>query len=95
MAGSRLDAQTADFARRAAELWTQAAGLRELTSGQQGQEGNGSDGGTAALAVALDQVNGVRVAAGVKVLRPGPIEGHPVSVSVEQSCYIYYLRADR
>lgn len=55
MAGSRLDAQTADFARRAAELWTQAAGLRELTSGQQGQDGHG-DEGTATLAVALDQV---------------------------------------
>lgn len=27
--GSRLDPQTADFAWRAAELWTQAAGLRE------------------------------------------------------------------
>lgn len=56
VAGSRLDPQTADFARRATELWTQAAGLRELTSRHQGREGN-SDGGIAALAVALDQVH--------------------------------------
>ena len=32
VAGSRLDPQTADFARRAAELWTQVVQLRELSA---------------------------------------------------------------
>ena len=36
VAGSKLDPQTADFARRAAELWVQAVGLRERCANQKG-----------------------------------------------------------
>ena len=34
---SRLDPQVADFARRAAELWTQVLGLRELCAELEGK----------------------------------------------------------
>lgn len=51
VAGSRLDPQQADFARRAAELWTQIAGLREIAGGQES-----GDTDTRNLAVALQEV---------------------------------------
>lgn len=56
--GSRLDPQTTDFARRAAELWTQAAGLREFAADNDATSGNGpaEGGGTEFLAGALEQV---------------------------------------
>lgn len=38
VAGSRLDPQTAEFARRAAELWTQVVGLRELCAKSGGEQ---------------------------------------------------------
>lgn len=65
--GSRLDPQTTDFAWRAAELWTQAAGLREqandpgneknTTIGERRSEGDGDgDDMGGALAWTLQQV---------------------------------------
>lgn len=63
--GWRLDQQTADFSWRAAELWTQAAGLRELMAGSivcgdDGgvEEGEGGSRGIEAVTVltgALEQ----------------------------------------
>lgn len=38
VAGSRLDPQTAEFARRAAELWTQVVGLREVCAKSGGEQ---------------------------------------------------------
>ncbi|CAM9208095.1 unnamed protein product, partial [Scytosiphon promiscuus] len=55
--GSCLDPQTADFARRAAELWTQTAGLREFAIDLDAKSGNGAPPGTGPefLATALKQ----------------------------------------
>ncbi|CAM9188256.1 unnamed protein product, partial [Ectocarpus sp. 12 AP-2014] len=56
-AGSRLDPQTADFARRSAELWTQVAGMRELAVGHEAghQERSTEDADVGTLADALEQ----------------------------------------
>eukprot|EP00903_Cladosiphon_okamuranus_P011996 g11265.t1 len=54
VAGSRLDRQTADFAWRAAELWTQVASLRE--SGGRG--GSHGDTDTGHLSMALQKEEG-------------------------------------
>ncbi len=68
--GSRLDPQTADFAWRAAELWTQAAGLREVSAGVQetdSQREARGGGETATLAVALEQVRPKRNGASAQI----------------------------
>ena len=56
--GSRLDPQTADFAWRAAELWTQVAGLREVAGGREtkSEEGSRGEEESAPLAIALEHV---------------------------------------